>query len=36
VAGKHKAVLRGTFTKVKAGKKIAQRTVSFRMEHMGC
>ena len=36
VAGKHKAVLRGTFTKVKDGKKIAQRTVSFRMEHMGC
>jgi hypothetical protein len=36
VAGKNKAVLRGTFTKVKDGKKIAQRTVSFRMEHMGC
>jgi len=36
VAGKHKAVLRGTFTKVKDGKKLAQRTVSFRMEHMGC
>lgn len=36
VVGQNKAVLRGTLTKVKDGKKIAQRTLSFRMEHMGC
>ena len=36
VAGKNKAVLSGTLTKVKNGKKIAQRKLSFRMEHMGC
>ena len=36
VAGKKKAALRGTLTKTKNGKKIAQRTLSFWMEHMGC
>jgi len=34
--GKNKAALRGTLTKMKNGRKIAERVVSFRVEHMGC
>ena len=34
--GKNKAALRGTLTKTKNGRKIAERVVSFRVEHMGC
>lgn len=36
VAGQNKAVLRGTLTKTKQGRKIAERKVSFRVEHHGC
>jgi len=36
VAGKQVAVLRGTLTKTKNGRKIAEHTFSFRMEHLGC
>ena len=36
VAGKQKAVLRGTLTKMKNGRTVAQHTFSFRMEHLGC
>jgi len=35
-AGNRKAVLRGTLTKTKKGKKIAEGVVEFRVEHMGC
>ena len=35
-AGPRKAVLRGTLTKTKNGKKIAECVVEFRVEHMGC
>jgi len=35
-AGPRKAVLRGTLTKTKNGKKIAKCVVEFRVEHMGC
>ena len=34
--GKNKAALRGTLTKTKNGRKIAERVISFRVEHMGC
>jgi hypothetical protein len=36
LGGKNKAVLRGTLTKMKHGRTIAQRTLSFRVEHLGC
>ena len=36
VGGKHVAVLRGTLTKTKNGRKIAEHTFDFRMEHLGC
>jgi hypothetical protein len=36
LAGKNKAVLRGTLTKMKNHRTIAQRKVSFRMEDLGC
>ena len=36
VAGKNKAVLRGTLTRSKNGRKLAESTVTFRMEHHGC
>ena len=36
VAGKNKAVLRGTLTKMKNGRTIAQQEFTFRMEYMGC
>lgn len=36
VAGKKRAVLRGTLTKMKDGRTVAQHTFSFRMEHLGC
>lgn len=36
VVGKNIAVLRGTLTKTKNGRKIAEHTFSFRMEHLGC
>jgi hypothetical protein len=36
VAGKNKAVLRGTLTKTKDGRRVAEHVVSFRMEHIGC
>lgn len=36
VGGKQVAVLRGTLTKTKNGRKIAEHTFSFRMEHLGC
>jgi hypothetical protein len=35
-AGERKAVLRGTLTKTKKGRKIAECVVEFRVEHMGC
>jgi hypothetical protein len=35
-AGSRKAVLRGTLTKTKKGRKIAECVVEFRVEHMGC
>ena len=34
--GKNKAALRGTLTKTKDGRKIAERVISFRVEHFGC
>ena len=34
--GENKAALRGTLTKTKNGRKIAERVVNFRVEHMGC
>lgn len=34
--GKNKPALRGTLTKTKNGRKIAERVVSFRVDHMGC
>jgi hypothetical protein len=34
--GENKAALRGTLTKTKNGRTIAERVVSFRVEHMGC
>lgn len=36
VAGKDKAVLRGTLTKMKNGRTIAAQEFTFRMEYMGC
>ena len=36
VEGKQIAVLRGTLTKTKNGRKVAEHTFNFRMEHMGC
>lgn len=36
LGGKNKAVLRGTLTKMKNGRSVAQKTFSFRMEHLGC
>ena len=36
VAGKNKAVLRGTLTKLKNGRTIAQQEFTFRMDYMGC
>ena len=36
VARKDKAVLRGTLTKMKDGRTIAQQEFTFRMEYMGC
>lgn len=36
VAGRDKAVLRGTLTRSKNGRKLAESTVTFRMEHHGC
>ena len=36
VAGKNKAVLRGTLTRMKNGRSVAQREFTFRMEFMGC
>ena len=36
VAGKNKAVLRGVLTRSKNGRKLVERTVSFRMEYSGC
>ena len=35
-AGERKVVLRGTLTKTKKGRKIAECVVEFRVEHMGC
>jgi hypothetical protein len=34
--GKNKGVVRGTLTKSKNGHTIAEQTVTFRMEYMGC
>jgi hypothetical protein len=34
--GKNKAALRGTLTKTKNGRKIAEAVISFRVQHMGC
>jgi hypothetical protein len=34
--GKHKAVVRGTLTKSRNGRTLAEQTVTFRMEYMGC
>lgn len=36
VAGKNKAVLRGTLTKMKNGRTVAQHVFTFRMEYLGC
>ena len=36
VAGKNKAVLRGTLTRMKNGRTITQHEFTFRMEYMGC
>lgn len=36
VEGQNKAVLRGTLTRSKNGRKLAESTVTFRMEHHGC
>ena len=34
--GKHKPALRGTLTKTKNGRRIAEHVISFRVEHFGC
>jgi len=34
--GKNKAVVRGTLTKSRNGRTLAEQTVTFRMEYMGC
>ena len=36
VDGQNKAVIRGTLTKYKGGKKVAESAVSFRFEYLGC
>ena len=36
VEGKNRAVVRGTLTKSKNGRTLAEQTVTFRMEYMGC
>jgi hypothetical protein len=36
VEGKNKPVLRGTLTKMKNGRTVAQQEFTFRMEYMGC
>lgn len=36
IAGKQKAALRGTLTKTKEGRTIAESLVSFRMDYLGC
>lgn len=36
IEGKGVAVLRGTLTKTKDGRKVAEHTFNFRMEHLGC
>lgn len=36
VEGKNKAVVRGTLTKSKNGQTIAEQTITFKMEYMGC
>jgi len=36
VEGKNKAAVRGTLTKIKDGRTLAERTITFRVEHMGC
>lgn len=36
VEGKNKAAVRGTLTKSKNGRTIAEQTITFRMEYMGC
>jgi hypothetical protein len=36
IEGKNKAAVRGTLTKSKNGRTIAERTVTFRVEYMGC
>ena len=36
VKGKNIAVLRGTLTKTKNGRRIAEQTFNFRMKHLGC
>ena len=36
VAGKNKSVVRGTLTKSRNGRTLAERTITFRMEYMGC
>src|SRR6185436_18772108 len=36
VEGKNRAVVRGTLTKSKNGRTLAEQTVTFRMQYMGC
>jgi hypothetical protein len=36
VAGEYKPVLRGTLTKTRNGRKLAEHTFNFRMYHLGC
>jgi hypothetical protein len=36
MAGKNKAVLRGTLTRTRNGRKIAEHTFNFRVGHLGC
>jgi len=36
VEGKNKAVVRGTLTKSKNGRTLAEQTITFRVDHMGC
>ena len=36
VAGENKPVLRGTLTKTRNGRKLAEHTFNFRMYHLGC
>lgn len=36
VERKHVAVLRGTLTKTRNGRKVAEHTFNFRMQHLGC